>query len=72
MTDSADGQGPVRVSFRSKPGPDAVDVAKVAGLLDGGGHARAAGAKVRGESLEAVTDRVRAAVEDRFGETGAD
>ncbi|MBY0307481.1 MAG: DHH family phosphoesterase [Phycisphaerales bacterium] len=36
----------VKVSLRSKPGPDAVDVAAVANRLGGGGHARAAGVKL--------------------------
>ena len=37
----------VRLSFRSKPGPQAVDVAQLASRFGGGGHARAAGAKVK-------------------------
>ena len=40
-------QGPqTRVSFRSKPLPDAVNVAELAANFGGGGHARAAGAKI--------------------------
>jgi phosphoesterase RecJ-like protein len=40
-------QGPqTRVSFRSKPLPDAVNVAELAATFGGGGHARAAGAKI--------------------------
>lgn len=35
-----------RVSFRSKPTPDAVNVAELAATFGGGGHARAAGAKI--------------------------
>jgi phosphoesterase RecJ-like protein len=35
-----------KISLRSKPGSDAVDVNRVAGTLGGGGHARAAGARV--------------------------
>lgn len=35
-----------RLSFRSKPGPDAVNVATLAEKFGGGGHARAAGATV--------------------------
>lgn len=35
-----------KISLRSKPGEDAVDVNRVAGRLGGGGHARAAGARV--------------------------
>lgn len=36
----------VKVSLRSKPGPNAVDVAEIANRLGGGGHARAAGIKL--------------------------
>jgi phosphoesterase RecJ-like protein len=36
----------VKVSLRSKPGPNAVDVAAVASRFGGGGHARAAGIKL--------------------------
>jgi bifunctional oligoribonuclease and PAP phosphatase NrnA len=36
----------VKVSLRSKPGPNAVDVAAVAARFGGGGHARAAGIKL--------------------------
>jgi phosphoesterase RecJ-like protein len=35
-----------KVSLRSKPGPDPLDVNRVAGALGGGGHARAAGARL--------------------------
>jgi phosphoesterase RecJ-like protein len=45
--------GRVRMSFRSKPGPHAVDVNVLAQRFGGGGHARAAGAKVT-EPIEAV------------------
>jgi phosphoesterase RecJ-like protein len=39
--------GPVsKISMRTKPGPDAIDANKLLGALGGGGHARAAGAKV--------------------------
>lgn len=55
--------GPVRLSFRSKPGPNAIDVTQIAALFGGGGHARAAGAKI-GASLETVVDRVTAALQD--------
>jgi phosphoesterase RecJ-like protein len=37
----------IRVSFRSKPGPEAVNVADLAAQFGGGGHARAAGAKIK-------------------------
>lgn len=36
-----------KISFRSKPGPSAIDVNAVANQIGGGGHARAAGAKTR-------------------------
>ncbi len=42
-----------RLSFRSKPGPNAINVADLASLYGGGGHARAAGATV-----EAPVDEV--------------
>jgi phosphoesterase RecJ-like protein len=46
--DPAPGEGPVtKLSFRSKPGPNAVDVNALAQTLGGGGHARAAGGKVK-------------------------
>lgn len=48
---------PIRLSFRSKPGPKAVNVAALAQQLGGGGHARAAGAKVR-MPLESVIEKV--------------
>lgn len=44
----APGEPPLtKFSLRSKPGPGAVDVNAVAKKLGGGGHARAAGAKMR-------------------------
>ena len=51
----------VRLSFRSKPGPDAVNVAQFASQFGGGGHARAAGAKMEGE-LKAIVAQVERAV----------
>lgn len=47
----------VRLSFRSKSGANAVDVAKLASQFGGGGHARAAGAKVKAP-LDQVIQRV--------------
>lgn len=35
-----------KISLRSKPGPDAIDVSAIASRLGGGGHARAAGVKL--------------------------
>ncbi len=49
--------GRVRLSFRSKPGAGAVDVNRLAKQFGGGGHARAAGAKVD-QPLQAVRDRL--------------
>ncbi|MEX2213140.1 MAG: DHH family phosphoesterase [Phycisphaeraceae bacterium] len=51
----------VRLSFRSKPGPDAVNVADFAAQFGGGGHARAAGAKID-DDLNAIVKRVEEAV----------
>lgn len=42
-----------KFSFRSKPGPSAIDVNALAGHLGGGGHARAAGARLEAPLLEA-------------------
>jgi phosphoesterase RecJ-like protein len=49
-----------KVSMRSKPGPHAVDVNNATNALGGGGHARAAGAKMDGVSLETARERVLA------------
>lgn len=56
LTETAVGPGEpplTKISFRSKPGPNAVDVNAVANTIGGGGHARAAGAKTRTD-LEAA------------------
>ncbi len=50
-----------RLSIRSKPGPGAVNVAEMAALFGGGGHARAAGAKVLAP-VDEVASRVEAAL----------
>ena len=47
----------IRLSFRSKPGPCAVDVSQLAAQFGGGGHARAAGAKVK-QPVDEVVARV--------------
>jgi len=47
----------IRLSFRSKAGIHAVDVARLAANFGGGGHARAAGAKVK-ESVDQVIKKV--------------
>ena len=59
--DADAGERAVRLSFRSKPGDGAVDVARLAGDFAGGGHVRAAGARVCG-ALEEVVQRVQDAV----------
>jgi len=63
VCESEDGTGPVRVSLRSKPGAEAVDVAEVAARFGGGGHARAAGVKFENLSLAEAIAEIRAAVE---------
>ncbi|MEM6259333.1 MAG: DHH family phosphoesterase [Planctomycetota bacterium] len=63
-------RGPqTRVSFRSKPIQGAVNVAELAATFGGGGHARAAGAKIdepiaqaRPRIVAALTDAVAAAI----------
>jgi len=58
--------GPIRVSFRSKPsvhpGAGAVNVAELAQQFGGGGHARAAGAKLNASLEEAVERVTQAAI----------
>jgi phosphoesterase RecJ-like protein len=49
-----------KVSLRSKPGPGAVDVNAVTRALGGGGHARAAGAKMPGVPLDEARRRLLA------------
>jgi len=56
-----DANGAIRLSFRSKAGPNAINVARLAQQFGGGGHERAAGAKVVG-SLDEVLVRVESAV----------
>ncbi len=55
-------EGHVKLSLRSKPGPNAVDVNQVARLFGGGGHARASGAKI-GKSMDEVRPLVVAALD---------
>jgi phosphoesterase RecJ-like protein len=67
ITEPPDEQGKsapplIRMSFRSKPGKDAVNVAELAAQFGGGGHARAAGAKVPGP-LDVVVARVAEALD---------
>ncbi|QDU70816.1 DHH family phosphoesterase [Mucisphaera calidilacus] len=55
VCETLDGKG-CKISFRSKPGPHAVNVAELAASLGGGGHARAAGAKVTTPFPELLSD----------------
>lgn len=50
-----------RVSFRAKHGDEAVNVAELAQRFGGGGHARAAGAKIEA-NLDEVLDQLRRAM----------
>src|SRR4030095_2962907 len=61
IVEPKDAPGPIRVSLRSK---GAVDVARFAETLGGGGHARASGLKVDGMTL----DQARARVVHALGE----
>ena len=61
LTESLDDSHLVRMSFRSKPGTEAVNVADLASAFGGGGHARAAGAKVAGRDLNDLLTEVTAA-----------
>jgi phosphoesterase RecJ-like protein len=60
------GSQKIRLSFRSKPGDDAVDVAALAEQFGGGGHRRAAGAKAVGP-VDQVIERVEKAVAAALG-----
>jgi len=51
-----------KVSFRSKGGPDLVDVNEIAKTLGGGGHAQAAGARLVGVKLDEARSRVLSAL----------
>ncbi len=55
-----------KISFRSKPGPGAINVAELAGRFGGGGHARAAGAKLQAP-LDQAAEQVIQAIEAAFG-----
>ena len=59
-------EGHVRISLRSKPGAEAIDVNALARQFGGGGHARAAGAKLS-EPLAAVRPRLIAALQAAVG-----
>ena len=64
--DHPPGESVTRMSFRSKSGDQAVNVAKLAQQFGGGGHALAAGAKVAAP-VDEVLERVRAAVVELMG-----
>lgn len=49
----------IKLSLRSKDGPDAIDVNRIASGFGGGGHARASGAKVLGRSFDEVHEEVK-------------
>jgi phosphoesterase RecJ-like protein len=50
--------GVVKLSLRSKPGSNAIDVNAFASHFGGGGHARASGAKMTNTSIERVRARI--------------
>lgn len=59
-----------RISFRSKPAVDAINVADLAAQFGGGGHARAAGARLY-EPADAVLPRIVAAITEAVQTTPA-
>lgn len=59
-------EGTLRVSFRSKPDEEPIDVNELARQFGGGGHARAAAAKTQ-LKLPDGRDRIIAAIEKAFG-----
>jgi nanoRNase/pAp phosphatase (c-di-AMP/oligoRNAs hydrolase) len=64
-TRAGDLEPTTKISMRSKPGPNAVDVSAVAATLGGGGHARAAGLKLKlplERAREAVLNALKAKV----------
>lgn len=68
LVDVPDGppQRITRISFRSKPGKDAVNVAELASQFGGGGHARAAGARVE-QPIDQVLPGLEKAVSQAVG-----
>jgi len=68
QADTSNGDRSIRMSFRSKPGPGAIDVARLAQDFGGGGHARAAGAKTGG-SIEDVVEKVKTLLSDAMTES---
>lgn len=55
-------RGIIKLSLRSKAGPDAINVSEFAAPFGGGGHARASGAKITNSSFEDVHARIIEAV----------
>jgi phosphoesterase RecJ-like protein len=62
-TDNGSTRTITRLSFRSKPGAEAVNVADLAARFGGGGHARAAGARIEAPADE-VLPQITAALND--------
>ena len=61
LVETASSTGPLtKISLRSKPGAHAIDVNELASRLGGGGHARAAGAKILQKPSDAVKTLVEA------------
>jgi bifunctional oligoribonuclease and PAP phosphatase NrnA len=61
LVETANSGGPLtKISLRSKPGAHAIDVNELASRLGGGGHARAAGAKIHQAPADAVKTLVEA------------
>jgi len=56
--------GIVKLSLRSKAGPDAINVSDFAARFGGGGHARASGAKITDMSFDEVHDRILAGLKE--------
>ncbi|MBC7773214.1 MAG: DHH family phosphoesterase [Pyrinomonadaceae bacterium] len=61
-----------KISMRSRPGPDAVDVNKATKSLGGGGHARAAGAKMVGVTMDQARTRVLEVLKQPVSPGGAE
>lgn len=60
QVETADNEPASKISMRSKPGPNMVDVNQVAQKLGGGGHANAAGAKLACSVEEAKAKLIKA------------
>ncbi|MEL6498241.1 MAG: DHH family phosphoesterase [Planctomycetota bacterium] len=60
QVETADNTPAAKISMRSKPGPNMIDVNQVAQTLGGGGHANAAGAKLACSVEEAKSKLIKA------------